>query len=143
MTFVFLVDTGETMASSTGVMPAAFVRPLRLKYLVFAAIAMMAAYVLYHNERFLLDQAHPIWKHYEPFKWWLLPHGLAGACALLLAPMQFAEGLRRRQDGDVSGTHISGRGDPDWPGSVRDVGSGHADGPRWLHGGRFLSRRKW
>jgi uncharacterized membrane protein len=96
VTFVFLVDTGETMASSTGVMPAASVRPLRMKYLVFAAITMMAAYVLYHNERFLLDPAHPVWKHYEPLKWWLLPHGLAGICALLLAPMQFAEGLRRR-----------------------------------------------
>ena len=49
------------MASSTGVVPAASVRPLRIKYLVFAAIVVMAAYVLYHNERFLLDQAHPIW----------------------------------------------------------------------------------
>jgi len=28
--------------------------------------------------------------------WWLLGHGLAGACAMLLAPMQFVEGLRRR-----------------------------------------------
>jgi hypothetical protein len=56
----------------------------------------MAAYVLYHNESFLLDSAHPAWKHYDPYKWWLLPHGIAGACALLLAPLQFAEGLRRR-----------------------------------------------
>jgi hypothetical protein len=63
---------------------------------VFAAIAVMAAYVLYHNERFLINSAHPVWNHYDPFKWWLLPHGLSGACALLLAPMQFAEGLRRR-----------------------------------------------
>jgi hypothetical protein len=36
----------------------------------------------------------PIWHHYEPFKWWLLPHGLAGACALLLGPMQFSDRLR-------------------------------------------------
>jgi hypothetical protein len=54
------------------------------------------AYVLYHNERFLLDSMHPVWQHYEPFKWWLLPHGLAGACALLLAPMQFSDRLRGR-----------------------------------------------
>lgn len=84
------------MSNTTGVMPAPSARPLRAKHLVFAAIALMAVYVLYHNERFLIDSAHPVWNHYDPFKWWLLPHGLAGACALLLAPMQFAEGLRRR-----------------------------------------------
>jgi hypothetical protein len=84
------------MANTTGAAAGASVRPFRAWYLVFALIAAMAGYVLYHNERFLLDAAHPIWNHYEPFKWWLLPHGIAGACALLLAPLQFAEGLRRR-----------------------------------------------
>ena len=69
---------------------------LRAKYLAFAAIAVMTAYVFYHNERFLLDPAHPVWQHYESFKWWLLPHALAGACALLLAPMQFSDRLRKR-----------------------------------------------
>jgi predicted membrane protein DUF2306 len=68
----------------------------RAGYVVFAFIAAMAAYVLYHNERFLIDAAHPAWQHYEPFKWWLLPHGVAGACALILAPMQFSERLRLR-----------------------------------------------
>ena len=77
-------------------MPPPSARPFKAKHLVFAAIALMAAYVLYHNERFLIDATHPIWQHYEPFKWWLLPHGLAGTCVILLAPMQFAEGLRRR-----------------------------------------------
>ena len=84
------------MTITRGVMPAPSARQFSMKYLVFTAIAAMTAYVLYHNERFLIDPAHPIWNHYEPFKWWLLPHGLAGACALLLAPLQFAEGLRRR-----------------------------------------------
>ncbi len=68
----------------------------RVKYAVFAFITAMAAYVLYHNERFLIDATHPIWQHYEPFKWWLLPHGIAGACALIVAPMQFSERLRLR-----------------------------------------------
>ena len=68
----------------------------RAKYLVFAFITAMAGYVLYHNERFLIDAAHPVWQHYEPFKWWLLPHGVAGACALILAPMQFSDRLRLR-----------------------------------------------
>jgi uncharacterized membrane protein len=84
------------MTNTTGVLPAPPARAFRIKYLVFAAIAAMAAYVLFHNERFLIDPAHPAWNHYEPFKWWLLPHGIAGFCALVLAPMQFAEGLRRR-----------------------------------------------
>jgi hypothetical protein len=68
----------------------------RTKHVVFTFIAAMAAYVLYHNERFLIDAAHPVWRHYEPLKWWLLPHGVAGACALILAPMQFSERLRLR-----------------------------------------------
>ena len=84
------------MSNSTGAMRAPTIRPLRMKHLVFAAIAAMAAYVLYHNERFLIDATLPAWNHYDPFKWWLLPHGPAGACALLLVPMQFAEGFRRR-----------------------------------------------
>ncbi len=71
-------------------------RWFQTKTLVFAVVALMAAYVLYHNERFLLDAGHPIWQHYEPFKWWLLPHGVLGACVLILAPMQFSDGLRAR-----------------------------------------------
>src|SRR5216684_813807 len=87
---------GVAMTNTTEVIPAPSARPFRAKYLVFAAVAAMAAYVLYHNERFLIDPAHPVWNHYDPFKWWLLPHGIAGLCALVLAPLQFAEGLRRR-----------------------------------------------
>jgi hypothetical protein len=84
------------MSNATAAMPRPSAGPSRTKYFVFAAIAAMAAYVLYHNERFLIDPTNPAWTHYDPFKWWLLPHGLAGACALLLVPMQFAENLRRR-----------------------------------------------
>jgi uncharacterized membrane protein len=56
----------------------------------------MLAYVLYHDESFLVHLKDPIWLHYQPFKWWLLPHGLAGACAILLGPLQFSERFRRR-----------------------------------------------
>src|SRR5436190_22308094 len=80
------------MTEATGMRQSRF----RAKYVVFAFIAAMTAYVLYHNEHFLIDAAHPVWQHYEPYKWWLLPHGVAGACALILAPMQFSERLRRR-----------------------------------------------
>lgn len=69
---------------------------LRAKYLLLAAIGLMLAYVIRHDESFLVHPKDPIWQHYEPFKWWLLPHGVAGACALLLGPMQFSERLRER-----------------------------------------------
>jgi uncharacterized membrane protein len=69
---------------------------LRPKYLLFAAIGLMLAYVIPHDESFLVHLKDPIWQHYEPFKWWLLPHGIAGACALLLGPMQFSDRLRNR-----------------------------------------------
>lgn len=78
--------------------PLFWPRPVwsRPKYLVFTFIGLMIAYVLVHNEYFLVEPHAPVWQHYQPFKWYLLPHGLAGACALLLGPMQFSDRLRRR-----------------------------------------------
>src|SRR5215813_12204401 len=69
---------------------------LRAKYVVFGFIFFMMAYVLYHNEGFLIHPSDPIWNHYEAFKWWLLTPSVAGACTLVLAPMQFSDRLRRR-----------------------------------------------
>lgn len=69
---------------------------LRSKYILFAFVGLMLAYVLQHNESFLIPSNDPAWQHYQPFKWWLLPHGIAGACALLLGPMQFSDRLRQR-----------------------------------------------
>ncbi len=69
---------------------------LRPKYLIFAFVGLMVAYVLNHNESFLIHANDPAWQHYQPFKWWLLPHGIAGACALLLGPMQFSDRLRKK-----------------------------------------------
>ena len=69
---------------------------INAKYVVFSVIAVMSVYVLYHNERFLIDSSHPVWQHYEPFKWWLLPHGIFGAIVLLFAPLQFSNRLRQR-----------------------------------------------
>ena len=68
----------------------------RGKYFIFAFVGMMLVYVLGHNERFLIHPEDPHWPHYHQIWTWLLPHGLAGACALFLAPMQFSERLRQR-----------------------------------------------
>lgn len=69
---------------------------LRPKYLLFAFIGLMAAYVLHHTEHFLIDAKDPEWQHIQSFEWWLLPHGLAGASAFLLGAMQFSDRLRQR-----------------------------------------------
>ena len=85
------------MAMSTLVVPSTPARSrLYAKRFLWGAFGLMLAYVLYHDESFLVNSKDPFRQHYEPFKWWLLPHGIAGACALLLGPMQFSERLRQR-----------------------------------------------
>lgn len=69
---------------------------LNAKHVTFIAIAVASLYVMYHNERFLIDSEHPAWQRYEAFKWWLLPHGVFGAIVLLFAPFQFSERIRQR-----------------------------------------------
>jgi len=82
------------MSTPSNSLPYAF--RIRPKYFLFGFIALMLAYVIPHDESFLVHPNDPLWQHYEPFKWWLLPHGIAGACALLLGPMQFSDRLRAR-----------------------------------------------
>jgi len=79
---------------------------LRPKVAVFAAVAAMTLYVLYHNERFLIQPENPIWRHYAEIAFWLVPHAVAGTCALLLAPLQFSERLRKRY---TTTHHVVGR----------------------------------
>jgi uncharacterized membrane protein len=74
----------------------AFASSFRTKQLVFVFLAAMAAYIIVHNERFLIEPANPVWQHYRSIGWWLLIHGVAGACALILAPLQFSDRLRAR-----------------------------------------------
>jgi uncharacterized membrane protein len=81
---------------STRSVPVPTAPSRRSKYIVFGFIFLMMAYVLIHNERFVIHSNDPAWSHYQTFKWWLLPHALSAACALLLGPMQFSERLRRR-----------------------------------------------
>lgn len=79
---------------------------INAKYVVFSVIAVMTGYVLYHNERFLVEPTNPIWQHYESFKWWLLPHGVFGAIVLMFAPLQFSDRLRQRF---TRAHHVMGR----------------------------------
>jgi uncharacterized membrane protein len=88
-----IATTFETAPTGASAQRPSWLRP---KYLLFAFIGLMYVYVLWHNERFLINPADPEWPHIAPFKWILLPHGLAAACALILGPFQFSERLRRR-----------------------------------------------
>lgn len=45
---------------------------LNAKYTVFSLITLASIYVLYHNERFLIDSSNPAWQRYEAFKWWVV-----------------------------------------------------------------------
>ena len=56
----------------------------------------MIAYVFQHNESFLWNRHDANWPRYHIIRWYLLPHALAGACAILLGPMQFSDRLRQR-----------------------------------------------
>jgi uncharacterized membrane protein len=69
---------------------------IRAKHVFFAAFGLMTLVVFYLYETPFLDSHSPVWQHVEPVKWLLLPHGVAGAVALLLAPFQFSVRLRRR-----------------------------------------------
>ena len=69
---------------------------MRAKYVVFAVILLMMGYVANHNERFVVEPQNPAWEHYGTLGWWFVLHTLAGASALLLAPLQFSDRLRRR-----------------------------------------------
>ncbi len=80
-------------SASTGAPAKLKIRP---KYLAFAFVGVMMAYVAVHNESFLVNWKDPIWVHYKAVKWYLLPHGITAAFALLLGPMQFSDRLRMR-----------------------------------------------
>src|ERR1700754_1407662 len=69
---------------------------VRAKHVFFAAFGLLTLLVFYIYETPFLDAHSPVWQHVEPVKWLLLPHGVAGAIALLLAPFQFSARLRRR-----------------------------------------------
>ena len=59
-------------------------------------LGLMFVFVLWRNERFILDHSHPDCAYYFPVRWWLIPHGLGGLIALVAGPFQFSSRLRRR-----------------------------------------------
>jgi uncharacterized membrane protein len=72
------------------------VRSIKARHVFFAIFGLLTLFVFYVYETPFLDSRSPVWQRVEPVKWWLLPHAVAGALALLLAPFQFSARLRRR-----------------------------------------------
>jgi len=68
----------------------------RFKHGLFFALGLMFLFVLWRDERFIIDHSHPAWAYFFPVRWWLLPHGLGGLTALLIGPFQFSSRLRQR-----------------------------------------------
>ena len=64
------------------------------KWLFFVFFAVCVIAVVSTDERFLVVSSDPEWAHIRTFRWLLLPHGLAGAVALLSGPLQFSDRLR-------------------------------------------------
>ena len=71
-------------------------RSSQIKHVFFVIYGLMTLFVLYRYEMPFLDSQSPIWQHFAKVKWWLLPHGVLGAIALFIAPLQFSNRLRQR-----------------------------------------------
>ena len=61
------------------------------------AFGLMFLFVLWHNERCIIDgHSQPAWAFFFPVRWWLLVHALAWLSALLIGPFQFSSRFRQR-----------------------------------------------
>jgi uncharacterized membrane protein len=72
-------------------------RPIQAKHVFFLLYGVMTLFVLYRYEAPFLDSKSPTWEHFGKVIWWLVPHGLAGALALFIGPLQFSNRLRQRR----------------------------------------------
>ena len=66
------------------------------KHILFGVLGLLTLFVIYNNERFIVDHADPLWTYYFPVRWVLLADGLTGAAALCLGATQFSSRLRQR-----------------------------------------------
>jgi uncharacterized membrane protein len=69
---------------------------LQPKHFLFGVLGLLTLFVIYNNERFIIDHSDPLWTYYLPVRWLLVPHGMTGALALCLGASQFSTRLRQR-----------------------------------------------
>ncbi len=61
----------------------------------FLGLFVVTLVTIWVHERYVLQPHNPQWAHFQPFRWWLLPHVATGVLALGLGPLQFSNTLRR------------------------------------------------
>jgi uncharacterized membrane protein len=71
-------------------------RSINAKHIFFLCFGLLTLFVVLHNELPLMNAQSPARQHFARVTWWLIPHGIGGALALLLAPLQFSNRLRLR-----------------------------------------------
>jgi hypothetical protein len=78
--------------------PASQSRPrsVQAKHVFFIFYALLILLVFSQYDMRFLDSQSPARLHFAKVKWWLLPHGVLGAIALFIAPLQFSNRLRQR-----------------------------------------------
>jgi uncharacterized membrane protein len=69
---------------------------LRAKHALFLVLGLMALFILYHDERFLIHHDSNTWKFFYPVRGKLFAHALGGATALGVGALQFSTRLRQR-----------------------------------------------
>jgi uncharacterized membrane protein len=84
-------------ASATATAPAPASRArFQVKHIFFLVYGVLALIALYHADLPLLNANSPQRQHLAPVTRFIVPHGLFGALALVLAVFQFSTRLRQR-----------------------------------------------
>jgi uncharacterized membrane protein len=86
----------EKIRMTTAPAPLLQARAMSAKHVGFAVLGLLTLLVIYYDERFLINPSDPLWEHFRPVRWWLLFHGVGGALALFLGPIQFSTRFRQR-----------------------------------------------
>ena len=68
------------------------ISPKRIAALLLLAVTLATVWI---HEAWVLRPTDPKWSHFAPIGWWLAPHVLASATALIVGPLQFSSMLRR------------------------------------------------
>jgi len=71
-------------------------RSIQAKHVFFFCFGLLTLFVVLHNELPMVNAQSPARQHFAKVTWWLIPHGIGGALALLLAPLQFSNRQRLR-----------------------------------------------
>lgn len=67
----------------------------RPKLALWSVMFLLGLFVLFYSEIAFLFPSNPSWPHHHAIRWWLIPHLLCGATAMLTGPWQFSTRLRK------------------------------------------------